>query len=142
MNAGATNVLLFIYGTLKRGHSHHRLMGAAVPLPPDCWQTSDGHTLVDAGGYPGMVGMPGSSGVEGEVYAVPAETLPTLDDYEGVAEELYVRHTLEVYPQGDVNSGRSGLRVHAYFFVPPPDRSLGDFPVVGRKWTRAHEQSS
>jgi len=78
MRCPATRV--FVYGTLMQGEANHRLLADAQFLGEA--RTAPGFTLHDLGAFPAMV--PGSGqAVEGEVYAVSAETLARLDRLEG-----------------------------------------------------------
>ncbi len=84
--AMAGKIVLFVYGTLKRGGRNHRrlagceFVGNAVTVPR--------YALVDLGPYPGLV--TGELAVRGELWAVPADRLPALDAFEGVPD-LYTR---------------------------------------------------
>lgn len=71
---------LFVYGTLMRGHSAHRLMSPGLRyLGP----ARAAGTLYDLGPWPGF--RPGEGIAEGELYAIddPA-ALARLDDWEGI----------------------------------------------------------
>lgn len=71
--------LLFVYGTLMRGHSAHRLMTGLRWLGP----AQAAGTLYDLGPWPGF--QPGEGVVEGELYAIDAPAaLLRLDDWEGI----------------------------------------------------------
>jgi gamma-glutamylaminecyclotransferase len=90
-------VLVFVYGTLKRGGSNHgflrgqRFLGEAI--------TGPGYRLFSLGEYPGMVYWEGDLGhVNGEVWAVDEECLAYLDVLEGVAEGLYRRERVTLLP--------------------------------------------
>jgi gamma-glutamylcyclotransferase (GGCT)/AIG2-like uncharacterized protein YtfP len=80
--------LVFVYGTLKRGHgNHHWLAGAPFlgqALLPDV-------VLHDLGPFP--MAVPGEGVVRGEVYAVDAAGLARLDRLEGYPR-LYDRRAL------------------------------------------------
>ena len=78
---------VFVYGSLLRGESNHRLLRTARFLGPA--RTTPGYRLVDLGPYPGLL-TGGHSAVQGEVYAVPPETMPALDRLED-HPEVYVR---------------------------------------------------
>ena len=73
------DALLFVYGTLRRGHPHHdRLEGA--PFSGAC-ATVAGYAIRQVEGYPVLI--PGSSAIPGELYWVGAGLLERLDVFEG-----------------------------------------------------------
>ncbi|MEB3322820.1 MAG: gamma-glutamylcyclotransferase family protein [Synechococcaceae cyanobacterium] len=82
---GQNGMLVFVYGTLKRGHGNHhwlagaRFAGEAV-LP--------GAVLHDLGPFP--MAVPGEGRIHGEVYAVDGGILAALDCLEG-CPRLYQR---------------------------------------------------
>lgn len=92
--------ILFVYGTLKRGHRNHRLLAdqefvaEATTVPK--------YRVYDLGPYPGLA-RDGASGlaVSGEVFAVTECALAELDDFEGVPT-LFVRERVEIDGYGEV----------------------------------------
>ena len=75
---------LFVYGTLRKGGiSHHLLKGAKV-LAEEVWLK--GYTLYSAGWYPLAV-QEINAKIVGDVVAVPEQSWPALDAYEGDAYE-------------------------------------------------------
>jgi len=100
---------VFLYGTLKRGGTGHRLLqdqrfvGAA--------RTQPAFRLYQLDGYPGLVaaGTDGRS-IEGEIWEVTAACLAALDQFEGVAEGLYARAPIALLPPHD------GLAVEGYLY--------------------------
>lgn len=85
---------VFVYGTLKKGHGNHRVLGNSLFLGKAV--TKEKHILTDCG-FPYMV--PDSDGelVSGELYCVddPA-VLEGLDRLEGVRYGHYEHHEVEV----------------------------------------------
>jgi gamma-glutamylcyclotransferase (GGCT)/AIG2-like uncharacterized protein YtfP len=71
--------LLFVYGTLRRGGSHHDLLHGA-PMLGD-WTSGPHFDLLDMGPYPALIG--GRGRVSGEIYRIGSHMLPALDAYEG-----------------------------------------------------------
>jgi len=73
------SVRLFVYGTLRRGQPNHALLGGAPlvgsVLTEPCFE------LIESAGYPALV--PGTTAIEGEVYAVDPALLAQLDAFEG-----------------------------------------------------------
>jgi 2,4-diketo-3-deoxy-L-fuconate hydrolase len=128
-------VLLFVYGSLKRGFRHHReLCGASFQSPA---RTLPRYRLVSAGEYPVLL-PGGDTRVAGELYEVPRETLARLDEFEGPA---YARKVVEL---------EGGLRALAYVgdpraFADHPSISDGVWRKIGgasgraffRRWTEA-----
>lgn len=90
---GMPTVPAFIYGTLKRGHAAHRLLGSARFL--DTAEAVDPVTMVDCGGYPGLL-RGGAARVQGELYHIPPRLWPRLDDYENVTGGDYSRQVIRV----------------------------------------------
>ena len=76
---------VFVYGSLKAGHSAHGLLNGAERLADG---VLDGVQCIEHGGYPMLVA--GDDAISGEVYRVNAEQLLTLDAYEE-APEVYAR---------------------------------------------------
>lgn len=85
-------ILVFVYGTLRRGERAHRLLQDAPCVAEGV--TEPRFTLVDLGVYPALV-EGGDTAVAGEVYAVDPETLVELDRYEE-APEVYRRAVIRV----------------------------------------------
>lgn len=118
------SVLLFVYGTLKRGCSHHgqlhgqTFVGEARTVP--------GYRLFDVGGFPGLVPWPADvEGVEGEVWRTDTAGLARLDAFEGVHEGLYTRGPIRLQPPF-VQTG-----VQAYLYP----GSIAGRREVGTRWT-------
>lgn len=88
---------IFVYGTLKRGGTNHRLLAGQRFIGPA--RTTAGHRLYGLGEYPGLVIDPADrTGVQGEVWAVDRATLAALDAFEGVPEGLYRRAAVPLAP--------------------------------------------
>ena len=102
-------VVLFVYGTLKRGQPAHRLLagqtflGSAVTAPR--------YRLVHLGPFPGLVRDDAAGlAVSGELWEVSDCCADELDDFEG-CPVLYTRGPVEVV-------GADGP-VEAYFYARP-----------------------
>lgn len=85
-------IRLFLYGTLRAGGDYHHLLGGRAPLAT--LRTAPAYTLVDLGGYPGLLSG-GRASVVGELYEVDLRTLGRLDILEEVPN-LYRRVGLAV----------------------------------------------
>ena len=115
--------LIFVYGTLKRNGCNHRHLSAQKFLGEA--RTVAGFRLFEAGGFPGMVASPSDrEGVTGEVWSVDAASLAHLDDFEGVAEGLYVRSRISLLPSF------APQNVDAYFYA----RSVAGRSEIGSVW--------
>jgi gamma-glutamylcyclotransferase (GGCT)/AIG2-like uncharacterized protein YtfP len=75
------SLLLFVYGTLKRGEKNHHAMEDAIYLGDI--QTSPDYLLVDLGPYPGMVEKQQEGfSVQGELFEIPYKLKIELDKIE------------------------------------------------------------
>ena len=73
-------MFLFVYGTLKQGGKYHCYLGEAALVAEHA--TAKG-TLYDSGmGYPAMA-LSEENEIQGEVYDIPEELWPAIDDLEG-----------------------------------------------------------
>lgn len=72
--------LLFVYGSLKRGHANHAQLAGADFIGEA--RTAPRYTLYRAGPYPALA-VGGAAGVTGELYAVPGASFRRLDEFEG-----------------------------------------------------------
>jgi gamma-glutamylaminecyclotransferase len=111
--------ILFLYGSLKRGHRNHRLvadqeyLGEAVTEPL--------YRVIDLGRYPGLIRDEANGlAVKGELWAVSPCCLLELDDFEG-GEGQWARGSVAV-------PGREG--VEAYFWTGP----VPPFALSGDRW--------
>jgi gamma-glutamylcyclotransferase (GGCT)/AIG2-like uncharacterized protein YtfP len=87
-----TDMLIFVYGTLRRGEPNHgelrhaRFVSHAATLPK--------YELVDMGAYPALV-EGGKTAVQGELYEVEDALLAHLDIFEDVPT-LYERKPIAI----------------------------------------------
>ena len=113
--------VVFVYGTLKRGHVRHfalagqRFLGEAKTLPR--------YRMVNLGSYPAIV-EPGSFAISGELWEVDVACLALLDEIESVAESEYRRGSILLAPPYD------DLFVEAYFY----DADVSSLPDHGEVW--------
>lgn len=114
-------VLLFVYGSLKRGCSNHYLIAEQEFLGPAI--TEPRYRLIDLGMYPGLVRNEANGlAVHGELWAVSEDCLVELDRFEG---EPYQREPVAIPGSTDVV---------AYFWkrtIPVLGRSGHVWPFVG-----------
>jgi gamma-glutamylcyclotransferase (GGCT)/AIG2-like uncharacterized protein YtfP len=80
-------MLIFVYGTLRRGEHNHVELGPARYVG-EAW-TAARYELVDMGHYPALLEA-GQDAVRGELYEVPDSWLASLDLFEDVPT-LYER---------------------------------------------------
>jgi gamma-glutamylcyclotransferase (GGCT)/AIG2-like uncharacterized protein YtfP len=113
-------MLLFVYGTLKSGQpANHHLSGAKLVGPA---VTASKYRLYDMGWHPAMVRDDAQGlAVEGEVWDVPADLVPALDEYESVPEG-FVRQKIELPAMAG--------EVQAYLFARPVPRGARS----GSRW--------
>jgi len=90
-------MLIFVYGTLKRGHSNHGYLRGQTFV--DLAMTQPRYRLHDLGGYPGMV-LDTSHGtsIHGEVWDIDDACLKQLDELEGTEIGEYVREFIPLLP--------------------------------------------
>ena len=97
---------IFVYGTLMKGqHAHGFLKGGTLL---GTWRLWD-YAMYNLGNYPGILKKEGNC-VIGEVYTVPRELLPRLDEYEAEGS-LYHRRTVTV------TKGEDRKEVQAYIYA-------------------------
>ena len=102
---------VFLYGSLMRGEpAEWRMAGCEFVEEAE---TTAGFALLDLGDYPGMIrGGPGT--VTGEVWEVPPQALPGLDEYED-HPVLYLRQEIVL---------ANGSRVQAWLYCDPEAPAL------------------
>ncbi len=116
---------LFIYGTLKRGHSRCGNLTGQEFLGES--KTVARYRIFDCGTYPGLVEAENGLEVSGEVWSVDNECLRQLDLVEAVDSGLYQRRTIKLQPPFHTHP------VESYFYLLPVD-SLTD---CGASWPLA-----
>jgi len=82
-------MLIFVYGTLKRGERNHDVLDDSEFVSEATTEAL--YLLYDRGAYPCMVKAECGKNIKGEVYRVSDETLKRLDSLEGVGYGLYER---------------------------------------------------
>lgn len=114
---------IFVYGTLKRGHSNHGCMRGQQFIGEAC--TRPLFRLHDLGGYPGMV-LAENHGlsVQGEVWEVDFKGLKRLDELEDVSGGEYVREPIPLMPPFDQDP------VEGYRYL----RDVSRAPDIGSSW--------
>lgn len=116
-------MLLFVYGTLKRGGENHALLAAQQFL--GAARTVPGFTLYALGNYPSLITLPGDqAGVEGELWRVDPVCLARLDELEGLAEGLYVRSAIALAKP------LTTAPVETYFYA----RNIEGYRPIGARW--------
>lgn len=76
------SILLFVYGTLKRGAKNHLAIMGDMYLRETA--TSPDYILVDLGPYPGMIEkLADGFSIQGELFEIPSSLLKNLDKIEG-----------------------------------------------------------
>ena len=73
--------LVFVYGTLRLGHSNHHLLKDAYSY--GIGSTESSYTMYLVGGYPYVTSSENRYPIVGEMYAVDDDTLSDLDRMEG-----------------------------------------------------------
>ncbi|GIW95902.1 MAG: hypothetical protein KatS3mg110_3943 [Pirellulaceae bacterium] len=106
-----SDLLLFVYGTLKRGYSRSWLLSEQKFLTPV--STQPRYRLYDCGSYPALVEDPEGISIQGELWWVTAECVQMLDEVEGVPEGLYRRDCVALAAPFDC------CRAQAYFYLQP-----------------------
>lgn len=117
-------MILFVYGTLKRGDCRAHLLQTATFLGHAV--TAPQYKLYTHGPYPALVeaqriGQAGLA-IHGELYEVDPTTLARLDEEEGVDEGLYERKAIVLVDQHET--------VEAYFYL----RSIEGMTDCSDRW--------
>lgn len=119
----SATLLIFVYGTLKRGGSNHHFMAGQRFVAEA--RTAPGFVLYTLDGYPGMVADAADrSGVTGEIWAVNPPGLAALDELEGIAEGLYHRVLVPLAVPHNT------LRVEGYLYA----HSIANRTRLGSTW--------
>jgi len=100
-----TALPLFVYGSLRRGGTHHAELRGAEFL--GAASTAPKYALTALGEYPALV--PGAESIPGELYAASPSLLAELDAFEG---EAYLRTPILL---------SNGARALAYLLAPGED---------------------
>lgn len=102
--------LVFVYGTLKRGGSNHRLMTGQKFISDA--RTEPVYRLYSLGDYPAMIGAPKDGrSIEGEIWEIDPDCRDRLDQLEGLAEGLYERVPIRMQPP------HHELKVEGYLYL-------------------------
>jgi gamma-glutamylcyclotransferase (GGCT)/AIG2-like uncharacterized protein YtfP len=96
--------LVFVYGSLRKGHSNAHYLLEAECVEENC--SIEGQLFDTGDGYPALFQETGACPVKGELYKVSSEQLKRLDWLEGYKEgadnNLYERVTATIStPNGD-----------------------------------------
>lgn len=82
------SIPLFVYGTLKKGYHAHNLIKGSKFL--GFGYTTRDYKLLKCGSFPGLSKTKnGTVNIEGELYELNKNRLPSLHNYEGVGSGLF-----------------------------------------------------
>ena len=113
--------MMFVYGTLKRGHHNHYILHEAQ-YRGRYTTIQSRYDLISFGHCPGLVYRPQNGyHIDGEMYVVDGPTLWTMDILEGKGE-LYERETviaMEIGPEHE--EAQISQEAHTYFIRNPHD---------------------
>lgn len=99
---------LFVYGTLKKGFSAHRILKQSPAAFLGEAKTTPDYHLYDVGSFPGLIFDDScDGGVHGELYQIPEAAFKNLDRYECVNTGLFRREEIEL---------EDGAKAQAYIF--------------------------
>ncbi len=87
---------LFVYGTLKRGQPRHHFLAAQTFVAVAV--TRPLYRMFNVGDYPALVRHSSGRSIEGELWDVDDDCVPTLDRVEGSDAGLYLRQPVELLP--------------------------------------------
>lgn len=85
-------MIVFVYGSLKKGFGNHRLLESSTYLGEAI--TTPEYTMLNLGMFPGVV-YAGDTPIKGELYVVDSSVLDRLDQLEG-HPSFYQRTPIEV----------------------------------------------
>lgn len=121
--------LVFIYGTLKRGHCRAAMLAGQRFLGTA--RTAPNYRLVNCGTYPGLVPAAPGLGIAvlGEVWEVDRDCLAALDAEEGIDAGLYQRAGIDLEGHWP--------HVEGYLYL----RDTTTLHECGNCWTLEFEQS-
>lgn len=74
-------MLVFVYGSLRRGQEYHGFLATSTPFGPHT--TAPIYDMWELDGYPAVT-PGGATAIQGELYAVDQPTLAALDELEEV----------------------------------------------------------
>ena len=115
--------LVFVYGTLKRGHGNHRLLEASR-FVGEAVSASACYAMHDCS-FPILVDEPLGGRVMGELYAVDRRTLRSLDMLEG-HPQMYCRRRRKFVTA-------AGCTYEAWVYLMPPDALARSFSRTPRR---------
>jgi gamma-glutamylcyclotransferase (GGCT)/AIG2-like uncharacterized protein YtfP len=130
-------MLLFVYGTLRRGGTNHAQLQGARYVTMAC--SAAQYELVDLGGYPALL-EDGHQSVIGELYEVDAALTRALDEFEDVPT-LYERKRIELY-RAEPQTGSEVSPQFADAYVLPRARAQGAPALVTGDWLPSTEYSA
>lgn len=121
-------MLIFVYGTLKKGFCRHHYLKAYPCF--GAFKTKPMYRLLDCGSYPGMVvEVERGLSIQGEVYEVDSACIEILDEVEGVSLGLYVKSQVEMLDDWE-------LPVWGYLY----NQSIKSMPDCGDNWSKSTEE--
>lgn len=119
------HTLVFVYGTLKRGHCNARFLRGQKFIGEA--RTSPRYRMVDCGGYPGLYRDDANGrSIHGEVWEVNDAAKAGLDELEDLESGLYTFEPIELLePFTNLNPP-----IYAYFYALSPS----SLPDAGDNW--------
>jgi gamma-glutamylcyclotransferase (GGCT)/AIG2-like uncharacterized protein YtfP len=110
---------VFVYGTLKKGHSNHAVLRGADFV---CHAYIRGYDMYHLGGFPGII--EGNGEVYGEVYKITDDHLPWLDRLEGYSPDSKLENCM--YLRKPVSFETEAGKMEAFVYI-------WNGPVTNRK---------
>ena len=112
--------LIFVYGTLKRGHQRNHVLAGQTFIGPAT--TVADYRMYDLGDYPGVIEVEPGFGdqIHGEIYRGDPTCLRQLDQIEAVDQGLYERCEIRLDPPLETLGLLSKLfdgSIEAYFYL-------------------------
>ena len=96
--SGESLQLVFVYGTLKRGHQRNHVLADQTFIGPAT--TVADYRMYDLGSYPGLIEVAPGAGdqIQGEIYRIDPTCLRQIDQIEAVDQGLYERREIHFDP--------------------------------------------